>query len=371
MEALSTEDLIQAERVLYHHFFCYVKSMALSCAVHLGIPNAMHLRGGSATLSDLIADTKLHASRLPYLQRLMNVLTISNVFTASSRRATGSSTTGSLSSKEEIVYKLTATSCLLVAGDKQLCGMSPMLQFLVRPLTVTPFFGMHAWFKDDQSTSKSFFEMAYGCDRWEMTSKNHEDNSVFNEAMVADSQLVMEIILREAGGEIFFGINSLVDVAGGLGAASAAITRAFPHIKCKVLDLSQVVSQAPPQSSGAVHFIAGDMFKFIPPADAVLLKWALHCWSDDDCIKILRNCKAAIPARGDGGKIIIIDTVMGSGPQDTMSKETQALYDLYMMYINGVERGEDEWKKIFEEAGFTDYKIVSGLGMRSVILVYP
>lgn len=97
----------------------------------------------------------------------------------------------------------------------------------------------------------------------------------------------------------------------------------------------------------------------------------LHCWSDDDCIKILRNCKAAIPAREDGGKVIIIDTVMGSGPQDTISKETRALYDLYMMYINGVERGEYDWKKIFEQAGFTNYKIVSGLGMRSAIEVYP
>jgi hypothetical protein len=266
MDALSTEDLIQAERVLYHHFFCYVKSMALSCAVNLGIPKAIHLRGGSATLSNLIADMGLHASRLPYLQRLMNVLTISSVFTAS-----GSSATGSLSTEEtETVYKLTTASHLLVAGDK-LCGMSRMLHFLVRPLTITPFFGMHAWFKDEQTTSKSFFEMAHGCDRWEMTSKNAEDNSIFNEAMVADSQFVMEIILREAGSKIFSGLSSLVDVGGGLGAASAAITRAFPRIKCSVLDLPQVISQAP-QCDGTVHFIAGDMFKFIPPADAVFLK---------------------------------------------------------------------------------------------------
>ncbi|CAO2143613.1 unnamed protein product [Urochloa humidicola] len=83
MDALSTEDLIEAERVLYHHYFGYVKSMALSCAVHLSIPNAIHLRGGSATLSKLIADTGLDASRLPNLEWLMNVLTISGVFTAS------------------------------------------------------------------------------------------------------------------------------------------------------------------------------------------------------------------------------------------------------------------------------------------------
>ncbi|CAO2143615.1 unnamed protein product [Urochloa humidicola] len=355
MDALSTEDLIEAERVLYHHYFGYVKSMALSCAVHLSIPNAIHLRGGSATLSELIADTGLDASRLPNLQRLMNVLTISGVFTASHQPG--------------IVYKLTAASRLLVDGDKQR-GMSPLLDFLVRPLTIKPFFGMHTWFKDELAASKSFFEMAHGCDRWEMTSKNAEDNSIFNEAMVADCTLVMEIFLRGAGGEIFSPLSSLVDVGGGIGPASEAITRSFPHIKCTVLDLPHVVSQAP-QANGAVNFVAGDMFKFIPPADAVLLRCVLHCWGDDDCVKILQRCKDAIPAREDGGKVINIDSVMGSGPQDTISKEAQALYDLYMMYINGVERGENEWRRIFQEAGFSDYKIISGLGIRSAIEVYP
>jgi hypothetical protein len=101
-----------------------------------------------------------------------------------------------------------------------------------------------------------------------MTSKNAEDIGVFNEAMVADSQLVMEIFLREAGGKIFSGISSLVDVGG----ASAAITRAFPHIKCTVLDLPHVDSQASSRCNGTVHFVAGDMLEFIPRADAVLLK---------------------------------------------------------------------------------------------------
>jgi hypothetical protein len=38
-----------------------------------------------------------------------------------------------------------------------------------------------------------------------------------------------------------------------------------------VLDLPHVVSQAT-ANDGNMHFIAGDMFESIPPADAVLLK---------------------------------------------------------------------------------------------------
>ena len=41
------------------------------------------------------------------------------------------------------------------------------------------------------------------------------------------------------------------------------------------------------------------------------------------------------------------------------------------MNINGVERDEQEWKKIFVEAGFEDYKIIPVLGVRSIIELYP
>jgi hypothetical protein len=102
-----------------------------------------------------------------------------------------------------------------------------------------------------------------------------------------------------------------------------------------------------------------------------LLQWIMHDWGDDECVKILKNCKQAIPPRDAGGKIIIIDMVVGSGPSDIKLVETQVLYDLLIMNINGVERDEQEWKKIFFKAGFTDYKIIPVLGVRSIIELYP
>lgn len=69
--------------------------------------------------------------------------------------------------------------------------------------------------------------------------------------------------------------------------------------------------------------------------------------------------------------MIIIDTVVGSNTCDNICNETQALFDMYIMFINGVEREEREWKRIFLEAGFINYKITSTLGYRSIIEVYP
>ncbi|KAM0829660.1 hypothetical protein ACQ4PT_066747 [Festuca glaucescens] len=99
----------------------------------------------------------------------------------------------------------------------------------------------------------------------------------------------------------------------------------------------------------------------------------MHDWRDDECVKILRKCKEAIPSRDVGGKVIIINMVVGSGTsQDNNRKEeAQVLYDLFLMVIEGGEREEHEWEKIFLEAGFSGYKIIPLLGIRSIIEVYP
>ena len=100
------------------------------------------------------------------------------------------------------------------------------------------------------------------------------------------------------------------------------------------------------------------------------LQWVLHDWSKE-CIKILKNCKKVIPPREEGGKVIIIDMVVEEGSSNLKRREVQALFDLYMTIINGIERDEQEWKSIFFEAGFSDYKISPVLGARSIIEVYP
>jgi len=96
----------------------------------------------------------------------------------------------------------------------------------------------------------------------------------------------------------------------------------------------------------------------------------MHDWSDAECVKILKNCKKAIASQG-GGKVIILDMVVGAGSSDEKHVETQILFDLFMMFINGAERDELEWKKIIFEAGFSSYKIIPVLGVRSIIEVYP
>ncbi|KAF6991100.1 hypothetical protein CFC21_008218 [Triticum aestivum] len=350
----SSQELLQTQVHLWHHALGFVKSMALKCAMELQIPNTIQHHGGSLTPSELAMKIGLHSSKLPRLLRFMRVLTVSGIFVVHEVA----------SPDKEVTYGLTPTTRLL-ASDEVKSSIFPILSLMLGTTAITPFLGMHSWFLDEHSMS--LFKKVH-VDIWEMTDQDNTYNQQINNAMVSDSNFLMDIILKECG-DVFLGINSLVDVAGGHGGAARAIAKAFPQMKCTVLDLPHVVAEAP--SDAYVSFISGDRFKYIPPSDVVFLKWVFHDWGDEDCVKLLKNCKAAIPPKDAGGKVIIVDMVVGSGPNDIVARETQVLYDLFIMSIEGIEREELEWKKIFMEAGFGDYKIISVLGVRSVIELYP
>ncbi|WMV10600.1 hypothetical protein MTR67_003985 [Solanum verrucosum] len=114
------------------------------------------------------------------------------------------------------------------------------------------------------------------------------------------------------------------------------------------------------------------MFDKIPHANAILLKCVLHDWNDEDCVKILKKCKESIPSKEEGGKVIIIDTVLEDPKQSNEFVQAQHNMDMLMMVLCAAkERTEKEWEKLFIEAGFNKYKIFSVLGLRSLIEIYP
>uniref|UniRef100_A0A0E0QEU8 O-methyltransferase C-terminal domain-containing protein n=1 Tax=Oryza rufipogon TaxID=4529 RepID=A0A0E0QEU8_ORYRU len=273
-------ELLQAQAELCCHAWRHMESMALKCAIDLGIPSAIHRNGGSASLPDLLATLPIAENKSPFLHRLMRFLTVSGIFT----------------SADDGVYQLTRVA-----------------------------------------------------------------------SMAADSKFLAEIAIRRHAEAFMTNVSSLVDVGGGDGSMARAIVKAFPHIKCLVLDLPHVVRGIP--ADGFVEYVAGDMMDFVPPANVVLLKLVLHDWSDEDCVRILSRCREAISNR-EGGKVIIIDTVIGSQSQQIY--EAQLFLDLCMMTVTtGKEREEKEWHMIFLKAGFTQYKILPILGIKSLIEVNP
>nr|TKW26355.1 hypothetical protein SEVIR_3G183200v2 [Setaria viridis] len=324
--------------------------MALKSALDLGIADAIHGNGGTATLPQIVSRVTLHPSKIPCLRRLMRVLTATGIF---------------FSRAHLCAHTVTPASQLLVGTP----SLTPFMSLVLHGIYVSPFLGLGTWLQHEHS-DPSLFEMTHGQTAWDLNDRNPTFGALFNEGMVCDSSFIMDIVIKECG-DVFRGLSSLIDVAGGLGGAAQSISKAFPHVTCSVLDLPHVVAKAASSTSANVKYVAGDMFESIPPGNAILLKWVLHDWSDADCVKILKNCRKAIPPRDAGGKVIVLDMVIGAGSSNIKHKETQVLFDLFIMFVNGAERDEQEWKKIIFEAGFSDYKIIPVLGVRSIIKIYP
>uniref|UniRef100_A0A0E0AW80 O-methyltransferase domain-containing protein n=1 Tax=Oryza glumipatula TaxID=40148 RepID=A0A0E0AW80_9ORYZ len=316
-------ELLQAQAELWCHTFGHLKSIALRCAVELGIPNAIHRNGGSASLPELLGTLPLAANKRSCLPRLMRFLVSFGIFKEDiSREGTTTTTTTTTTTS---VYQLTPVSRLLVDGigmnsNTEHTCQSTYVLVCVSQLQVGASLCLGNWLtSSDENTP---FGMAHGMDFWDFTGHDAEYSMLFNKGMASDSHFVVNIVIHECA-EVFVGVRSLVDVGGGNGAMAKAIADAFPHIKCSVLDLPHVIHGTP--TDGIVEFVAGDMMHFVPSADVVLLKFVLHDWSDEDCVRILTRCKQAITNK-EGGKVIIIDTVIGSPSQQIL----EATFNGYM-----------------------------------------
>jgi hypothetical protein len=60
----------------------------------------------------------------------------------------------------------------------------------------------------------------------------------------------------------------------------------------------------------------------------MLVQWVLHDWSDENCIKILKNCRKAIQQKS--GKVIIVDIVLEKDSNDLFDV-TRLASDLLMI----------------------------------------
>ncbi|XP_015873998.3 trans-resveratrol di-O-methyltransferase [Ziziphus jujuba] len=361
MDLPEGSESFQAQSHLYKHIFNYISSMSLKCAVELGIPDIIHNHGRPITLPDLVTALQIHPSKTSFVYRLMSLLVHSDFFAATLPLHTNQEQ-GDHNKGEEAAYDLTPSSRLLLK-DKLPC-LSPFVLSMLCPAIVTPWQFLGNWLKGDRGTNP--FEIAHGMNFWEYADQNPAFNSLFNEAMASDSGMV-NLVIRDCK-PVFQGLGSLVDVGGGTGKVAKIISEAFPQLKCTVLDLPHVVANLP--DSENLKFIGGDMFQSIPPADALLLKLTLHAYSDEECLKILKKCREAIPS--DGGKVIIIDIVINKEREEHQVTDAKLFFDMLMMVVvTGRERSERDWESLFLEAGFRSYTILPLFGLRSLIEVYP
>ncbi|XP_021987227.1 caffeic acid 3-O-methyltransferase [Helianthus annuus] len=213
------------------------------------------------------------------------------------------------------------------------------------------------------------FDKAHGVNAFEYPAKDNRFNSLFNKCMYNNTRIVMKMILEKYKG--FEGVKELIDVGGGLGANLELIVSKYPSIKGTNFDLPHVIKDAPPYPG--VEHVGGDMFQSVPKGDVIFMKWILHDWGDNYCIKLLKNCWAALP---DCGRVVVVEAIIpdqesDSSCSDEVSK-TVIGGDMIMLIANpgGKERTAKEYNVLAKEAGFTSMEIVCRVSMFWIMEFY-
>ena len=125
-----------------------------------------------------------------------------------------------------------------------------------------------------------------------------------------------------------------------------------------LFDLPHVIERARPNIEAAglgdrCQLVSGDFFQSVPSgADAYAMRHIIHDWDDEKSLTILKNCHAVMSP---GNKLLLVESVIPPGNDPFMGK----FLDLTMMLIpGGKERTADEYRELYDNAGFDLVRIV-------------
>ena len=312
-------------------------SRCVYIAAKLGIPDL--LTGGSKTADELAATTHSHA---PSLFRILRALAAVNVLTQSHDGRFGNTPLSeTLRSDLPGSFRSFAMSEL---GEEHYPAWGELLHSV--------------------RTGEIAFEKAFGEPVWEFFAKHPENAQIFNDAM-SGMTAQAESALHAAYD--FAGINRILDVGGGHGSLITSILTRHPSMRGILFDAPVVVQGAKPKiaASGIAdrcEIIGGDFFQAVPSgADAIIMKWIIHDWNDEQSVTIMKNCYQAL---ADSGKLILVEAVVPPGDEMHFAK----FIDLNMLVMTGGrERTEEEFRQLYQAAGFRLTRIVPTESPFSVI----
>jgi hypothetical protein len=217
-------------------------------------------------------------------------------------------------------------------------------------------------------TGQTGMEKAHGQGIFDYLSQHPEDASHFNAAMIGMHGQEPAAVAQAYD---FAGIGTLVDVGGGSGNLLKTILTAHPHVQGVLFDLPHVTAEAERQMAAAgladrCQMASGSFFDSVPSGgDAYLLSHVIHDWDEEECVKILTNCRRAM---GANGRLLIVEMVIRPGDEPDLGK----LLDLVMLVIpGGQERSEEEYRALLDKAGLRLSRVVPTASPVSVIEAVP
>lgn len=163
----------------------------------------------------------------------------------------------------------------------------------------------------------------------------------------------------------------LADIGGGHGQLIGHLLQLAPQSQGWLFDQPPVVAGAAHEleklgTAQRVKCVAGDFFQEIPHgADLYLLKHILHDWTDELCIKILKNLAAAMKPTA---RALVIELVLAEPP----ALCPHAMMDLNMMMMTGGrERTVAQYAELCQQAGLRVSQAIPTHGPLTLVEIVP
>ncbi len=197
-------------------------------------------------------------------------------------------------------------------------------------------------------TGESAFTHVHGVPFFQYIRTDADIQQRFDEAMARISDSDDTAI---ASAYDFKRFDRIVDVGGGRGGLLVQILMRAPAASGILFEQPQVLEAATrPDEAGLLdrtRKVAGDFFEAVPDgADCYVIKGVLHDFDDDQCVRILSNCRTAV--RADGCVLIANQDLPASidGPHPNLTMDVQM-----MTLLGGRERSVSEWSEMFRRSG--------------------
>jgi hypothetical protein len=221
-------------------------------------------------------------------------------------------------------------------------------------------------------SGETAFEHVFGMRTFEYMAQNPALAGIYNDAMAASAE---ERAASVVGTYDFSVFRAIADVGGGNGTLLAAILQAHPTLEGVVLErpsLAPAIHQRLAEAgvAGRCRVMAGDFFQAVPVgADAYLLSHIIHNWDDERSAVILQNCRAAM---GSTGTLLLIEQVLPSRVEASVTAQRALMADLHMMVITGGrERTEAEYGELLAASGFRLRRVIGTPMGESVVEAVP
>jgi hypothetical protein len=314
----------------------FLTVQALHVAAVLGIADL--LASGPQSVPDLAAATGAHRSSL---KRLLRMLTGPGVF------------------REEPDGRFAVTPVGATLQSDNPDSVREWALFVGAP----EMWAVWAGLRDSVMTGQTAFSAVHGAPMWQYLTTHGDLSEVFNGWMTRQSRHHNAALV---GAYDFSSFHLVADIGGGQGSTLAAILAAHPPVHGILLDLPQVVADAPALDEAQVtdrcQVIGGDMLASVPAgADAYLIKRVLMDWGNNDATALLRNCAAAMAK---DGKVIVVEMLMPAGNDPSPAKP----FDILMLLNqSGRIRTEGEFRELFAAAGLRPTRIIPTASPNSIL----